>query len=373
MNIRDQLIQIASPAHVFTDEPMSAHTTFKAGGIADYYVEATSEDVLSSLLRFLNEQNYPFYIVGNGSNLLVSDEGYRGVIITLVGEFCEVYTDTQEHIRKAADGENDDMHGSEMSDSSVKVITCDSSENLMTRDLSDKAIIHAGAGCLLSKAASVAASNSLTGLEFASGIPGSMGGAIVMNAGAYGGEMKDVVESVVCLYSPDQGLYELPAEQCAFSYRKSLFNTRGGYVILSAVFRLQPGDRDEIAAKMREMNEKRRAKQPLELPSAGSAFKRPEGNFAGALIEQAGLKGFTVGGAQVSEKHAGFVVNVGGATSHDVYDLMMQVRNTVYEKSGVRLEPEVIILPPDYKLEDHSPKAHKNHITVNAPAEESEN
>jgi UDP-N-acetylmuramate dehydrogenase len=141
-------------------------------------------------------------------------------------------------------------------------------------------------------------------------------------------------------------------------------------VILSAVFRLQPGERDEIAAKMREMNEKRRAKQPLELPSAGSAFKRPEGNFAGALIEQAGLKGFTVGGAQVSEKHAGFVVNVGGASSHDVYDLMMQVRNTVYEKSGVRLEPEVIILPPDYKLEDHSPKAHKNHITVNAGYEE---
>ena len=197
-----------------------------------------------------------------------------------------------------------------------------------------------------------------------------MGGGCFINAGAYGGEMKDVIESVVCLYTPDQGLYELSREQCAYSYRKSYFNTHGGYVILSAVFRLQPGDPEEIAAKMREMNEKRRAKQPLELPSAGSAFKRPEGNFAGALIEQAGLKGFTVGGAQVSEKHAGFVVNVGGASSHDVYDLMMQVRNTVYQKSGVQLEPEVIILPPDYKLEDHSPKARKNHITVNGPIEE---
>ena len=186
-----------------------------------------------------------------------------------------------------------------------------------------------------------------------------------MNAGAYGGEMKDVVESVVCLYAPDQGLYELSAEQCAYSYRKSTFNTHGGYVILSAVFRLQPGDKDEIAAKMREMNEKRRQKQPLELPSAGSAFKRPEGHFAGALIEQAGLKGYTVGGAQVSEKHAGFVVNVGGATSHDVYDLMMHVRNTVYRQSGVQLEPEVIILPPDYKLEDHGPALHGNRITIN--------
>ena len=219
----------------------------------------------------------------------------------------------------------------------------------------------------LSKLASFAQQNGLAGLEFASGIPGSVGGGCFINAGAYGGEMKDVIESVVCLYLGDQGLYEMPAHKCEYGYRKSWFSTHPGCVILSAVFRLQPGDKDEIAAKMREMNEKRRQKQPLELPSAGSAFKRPEGHFAGALIEQAGLKGYTVGGAQVSEKYAGFVVNIGGATSHDVYDLLMHVRSTVYQHAGVELEPEVIILPPDYRLEDKSPALHGNRITVLSP------
>lgn len=342
MNIRDQLIQIASPAHVFTDEPMSAHTTFKAGGIADYYVEATSEDVLSSLLRFLNEQNYPFYIVGNGSNLLVSDEGYRGVIITLVGEFCEVYTDTQEHIRKAADGENDDMHGSEMSDSSDKVITCDSSENLMTRDLSDKVIIHAGAGCLLSKAASVAASNSLTGLEFASGIPGSMGGAIVMNAGAYGGEMSQVVKSVRAM-DMSGDIVELKLEELELGYRTSIFK-KEKMIVLGVDMVLEKGNETDIRAKMNDLNSQRKAKQPLEYPSAGSTFKRPEGYFAGKLIMEAGLKGFTVGGACVSEKHCGFIINKGEATATDIKQLMDEVVIKVKENSGVTLEPEVCLL-----------------------------
>ena len=282
---------------------------------------------LAKACSILKDNELMPFILGNGTNLLFPDEGLQQLFLI-------------------------------------------STEKLQNLFLLPDGAIYAEAGVSLSRLSSFAQQNGLQGLEFASGIPGSVGGGCFINAGAYGGEMKDVVESVVCLYAPDQGLYELSAEQCAFSYRKSLFNTRGGYVILSAVFRLQPGDRDEIAAKMREMNEKRRAKQPLELPSAGSAFKRPEGNFAGALIEQAGLKGFTVGGAQVSEKHAGFVVNVGGATSHDVYDLMMQVRNTVYEKSGVRLEPEVIILPPDYKLEDHGPAVARNHVTVNVPTEE---
>ena len=342
MNIRDQLIQIASPAHVFTDEPMSAHTTFKAGGIADYYVEATSEDVLSSLLRFLNEQNYPFYIVGNGSNLLVSDEGYRGVIITLVGEFCEVYTDTQEHIRKAADGENDDMHGSEMSDSSDKVITCDSSENLMTRDLADKAIIHAGAGCLLSKAASVAASNSLTGLEFASGIPGSMGGAIVMNAGAYGGEMSQVVKGVRAM-DMSGDIVELKLEELELGYRTSIFK-KEKMIVLGVDMVLEKGNETDIRAKMNDLNSQRKAKQPLEYPSAGSTFKRPEGYFAGKLIMEAGLKGFTVGGACVSEKHCGFIINKGEATATDIKQLMDEVVIKVKENSGVTLEPEVCLL-----------------------------
>ena len=307
-------------------EPLSAHCSFRIGGPARALAVPESVSSLAKVCSILKDNELMPFVLGNGTNLLFPDEGLQQLFLI-------------------------------------------STEKLQNLFLLPDGAIYAEAGVSLSKLASFAQQNGLSGLEFASGIPGSVGGGCFINAGAYGGEMKDVVESVVCLYSPDQGLYELPAEQCAFSYRKSLFNTRGGYVILSAVFRLQPGDRDEIAAKMREMNEKRRAKQPLELPSAGSAFKRPEGNFAGALIEQAGLKGFTVGGAQISEKHAGFVVNVGGASSHDVYELMKQVRNTVYEKSGVQLEPEVIILSPDYKLEDHSPKAHKNHITVNAPTE----
>ena len=342
MNIRDQLIQIVSPAHVFTDEPMSAHTTFKAGGIADYYVEATSEDVLSSLLRLLNEQNYPFYIVGNGSNLLVSDEGYRGVIITLVGEFCEVYTDTQEHIRKAADGENDDLHGSEMSDSSDKVITCDSSENLMTRDLADKAIIHAGAGCMLSKAASVAASNSLTGLEFASGIPGSVGGAIVMNAGAYGGEMSQVVKSVRAM-DMSGDIVELKLEELELGYRTSIFK-KEKMIVLGVDMVLEKGNETDIRAKMNDLNSQRKAKQPLEYPSAGSTFKRPEGYFAGKLIMEAGLRGYAVGGACVSEKHCGFIINKGDATASDIRQLMDEVIVKVKESAGVTLEPEVCLL-----------------------------
>ena len=310
-------------------EPLSAHCSFRIGGPARALAVPESVSSLAKVCSILKDNELMPFILGNGTNLLFPDEGLQQLFLI-------------------------------------------STEKLQNLFLLPDGAIYAEAGVSLSRLSSFAQQNGLQGLEFASGIPGSVGGGCFINAGAYGGEMKDVVESVVCLYSPDQGLYELPAEQCAFSYRKSLFNTRGGYVILSAVFRLQPGDRDEIAAKMREMNEKRRAKQPLELPSAGSAFKRPEGNFAGALIEQAGLKGFTVGGAQVSEKHAGFVVNVGGATSHDVYDLMMQVRNTVYEKSGVRLEPEVIILPPDYKLEDKGPKVRGNRITVNGPIENSE-
>ena len=307
-------------------EPLSAHCSFRIGGPARALAVPESVSSLAKVCSILKDNELMPFVLGNGTNLLFPDEGLQELFLL-------------------------------------------STEKLQNLFLLPDGAIYAEAGVSLSRLSSFAQQNGLQGLEFASGIPGSVGGGCFINAGAYGGEMKDVVESVVCLYAPDQGLYELSAEQCAFSYRKSTFNTHGGYVILSAVFRLQPGDKDEIAAKMREMNEKRRSKQPLELPSAGSAFKRPEGNFAGALIEQAGLKGFTVGGAQISEKHAGFVVNVGGASSHDVYELMKQVRNTVYEKSGVQLEPEVIILSPDYKLEDHSPKAHKNHITVNAPTE----
>ena len=267
-------------------EPLSAHSSFRIGGPARALALPRDVNALAKVCSILREHELAPFILGNGTNLLFPDEGLQELFLI-------------------------------------------STEKLQKLFLLPDGAIYAEAGVSLSRLATFAWQNGLQGLEFASGIPGSVGGGCFINAGAYGGEMKDVVESVVCLYTPDQGLYELSAEQCAFSYRKSYFNTHGGCVILSAVFRLQPGDKDEIAAKMRELNEKRRAKQPLELPSAGSAFKRPEGNFAGALIEQAGLKGYTVGGARVSEKHAGFVVNVGGATSHDVYELMMHVRQTV--------------------------------------------
>ena len=307
-------------------EPLAAHCSFRIGGPARALAVPQDVSSLARICSILKEHQLAPFLLGNGTNILFPDEGLQELFLI-------------------------------------------STEKLQKLFLLPDGAIYAEAGVSLSRLASFAQQNGLQGLEFASGIPGSVGGGVFINAGAYGGELKDVIESVVCLYAPDQGLYELSKEQCAFSYRKSYFSTHGGCMILSAVFRLQPGDREEIAAKMRELNEKRRAKQPLELPSAGSTFKRPEGHFAGALIEQAGLKGYTVGGAQVSEKHAGFVVNVGGATSHDVYDLMLHVRKTVYENSGVVLEPEVIILAPDYKLEDKGPKVRGNRITVIDPTE----
>jgi UDP-N-acetylmuramate dehydrogenase len=282
---------------------------------------AVPQDVtsLTKICYLLKKQELAPYILGNGTNILFPDEGLQDLFII-------------------------------------------STEKLTNLFLLPDGAIYAEAGVSLAKLAGFAQQNGLTGLEFASGIPGSVGGGIIMNAGAYGGELKDAVESVVIQFLPEQALYELSNEQCAFSYRRSLFQTMPGCVILSAVFRLEKGDPEQIAAKMRELNAKRREKQPLDLPSAGSAFKRPEGGFAAALIDEAGLKGYTVGGAQVSEKHAGFVVNIGGATSHNVYDLMMHIRKTVYEHSKIVLEPEMIILPPDYKLEDHGPQVPLHHV-----------
>ena len=223
-------------------EPLSAHSSFRIGGPARALALPRDVNALAKVCSILREHELAPFILGNGTNLLFPDEGLQELFLI-------------------------------------------STEKLQKLFLLPDGAIYAEAGVSLSRLATFAWQNGLQGLEFASGIPGSVGGGCFINAGAYGGEMKDVVESVVCLYTPDQGLYELSAEQCAFSYRKSYFNTHGGCVILSAVFRLQPGDKDEIAAKMRELNEKRRAKQPLELPSAGSAFKRPEGNFAGALMD----------------------------------------------------------------------------------------
>ncbi len=311
------------------NEPMERHSSFKIGG--PVRALAVPEDVssLSRLCSILKDNHIAPMMLGNGTNVLFPDEGLPELFIV-------------------------------------------STEKLQKLFLLPDGAIYAEAGVSLSKLASFAQQNGLAGLEFASGIPGTVGGGTIMNAGAYGGELKDVIESVVLLYAPDQRLYELSNEQCAFSYRTSLFKKMGGCLILSVVFRLAAGDGEAISAKMRELNERRRDKQPLDLPSAGSAFKRPEGHYAAALIDEAGLKGYTVGGAQVSEKHAGFVVNIGGATSHDVYDLLMHVRNTVYREKGVQLEPEIILLPPEYRLEDHGPAVRGNFITFNgAPEDES--
>ena len=308
-------------------EPMSAHCSFRIGGPARAL--AVPEDVMSlaKLCSILKENHIAPMMLGNGTNILFPDEGLP--LLFLV-----------------------------------------STEKLQKLFLLPDGALYAEAGVPLSRLASFAQQNGLAGLEFASGIPGTVGGGTIMNAGAYGGELKDAIESVVCLYVPEQRLYELSNEQCRFAYRTSLFKQMGGCLVLSVVFRLPTGDGEAIAAKMRELGERRRDKQPLDLPSAGSAFKRPEGYFAAALIDEAGLKGYTVGGAQVSEKHAGFVVNIGGASSHDVYELMKHVRNTVYREKGVQLEPEIIILPPDYRLEDFGPAVRGNHISINTPPED---
>ena len=291
--LEDQLKNIVKKGLVAVDEPMSAHTTFRIGGPADYYVEPTFEEV-KELLFFLKKENIPYTLIGNGSNLLVSDEGIEGVVVSF---------------------------GKEMSE-----VSC------------EKEVVRAKAGILLSRLASFAASKSLSGLEFASGIPGTLGGAITMNAGAYGGEMKDVVQSVTVLDGDE--IKEYSGEEMGFSYRHSRVLDED-LIVLEVTMKLQSGREEEILSSMKELNKKRVEKQPLNFPSAGSTFKRPEGYFAAKLIEDAGLKGYTVGGAKVSEKHSGFVINFDHATAKDVCTLMQDVQRIVKEKFDVSLEPEV--------------------------------
>ncbi len=298
--LAEALTEQFKDALILTEEPMKGHTTFRIGGPADIYVEPDFPSIIP-LIQYLKEQDVPFTMIGNGSNLLVSDKGIEGVVISLG--------------KKSAD------------------ITVDG----------DKMIVQAGA--MLSTVANTAADNGLTGLEFASGIPGTIGGAVYMNAGAYGGEMKDVLESVLVL-TEDFKQKMMTPEELELSYRHSSLMENGGYV-LSAVIKLQPGDKSEIKAKIDDIRAQRTAKQPLNYPSAGSTFKRPEGYFAGKLIDDAGLRGYSVGGAQVSEKHCGFVINKDKATAADVLKLMNDVDDIVYEMFGVHLTPEVRIIGRD--------------------------
>lgn len=302
---------------ILENEPMRAHCSFRTGGPVRALAYPSDLSSLTKLCCILKEHELAPLMLGNCTNIVFPDEGMSEVFAICTEKLTKLFL------------------------------------------LPDGAI-YAECGVPLSRLAAFAQQNGLAGLEFASGIPGSVGGGVMMNAGAYGGELKDAVESVVCYYLPEQRLYEVTAEKCQFGYRDSFFKKLPGNVIISAVFRLHEGDKDKIAAKMRELNERRRDKQPLDLPSAGSAFKRPEGHYAAALIDEAGLKGFSVGGAQVSEKHAGFIVNTGSATSADIHELMMQVRKRVYDNSNVLLEPEIILLPPDYKLEDRGPQVPRN-------------
>ena len=285
------------------NEPMNLHTTFRAGGPARYYAVPCNEEELLFLLAVSREEGIPFYIIGNGSNLLVSDRGFQGLVIDL--------------------GKNDGTAFSELS----------------CKEDGETGIITAGAGCLMSAIGHFALENSLTGFEPLSGIPGCAGGAAIMNAGAYGGEVKDVIESVRAIL-PDGNLREFGKEELSFRYRGSSLSDAGA-IVTRVTFRLAKGKQTKIKADMDEYTRRRKEKQPLELPSAGSTFKRPEGYFAGKLIEDAGLKGKRIGGASVSEKHAGFVVNDQGGTASDIYRLIQFIEETVYAKSGVRLEPEV--------------------------------
>ncbi|MCI8317231.1 MAG: UDP-N-acetylmuramate dehydrogenase [Lachnospiraceae bacterium] len=297
-DLMERLQEVAGTECVLGEEPMCRHTTFRIGGPADVFVAPDTVEKVAQVIRVCREAGVPFYIVGNGSNLLVSDDGYRGVIVQIYKNLSAIQTD----------GET----------------------------------ITAEAGAMLSVIAKRAQAVSLTGFEFASGIPGTIGGAVVMNAGAYGGELRDVLQEATVLTKEGE-IRTVSAEELKLGYRYSVIPERE-WIVLAAKLRLKSGDPEMIRKRMEELKVQRVTKQPLDLPSAGSTFKRPEGYFAGKLIMDAGLRGFCVGGAQISQKHCGFVVNTGNATAKDVQNLIREVQTRVKEQFGVQLEPEVKML-----------------------------
>ncbi|MBR6231343.1 MAG: UDP-N-acetylmuramate dehydrogenase [Lachnospiraceae bacterium] len=292
------LLEICGEENVFENEPLSRHTSFRIGGPARVFVTPPDEECLGDVIKACDASGVRRFILGNGTNVLASDEGYNGVIIQVYKNFSEIK-----------------INGTK---------------------------IKAGAGVLLSKLSSEAAGASLSGFEFASGIPGTLGGAVTMNAGAYGGEMKDVLTDVT-VYVPGEGIKVLDPAELKLGYRTSIIKNTD-IIVLSAGLQLERGDEKAIRERIAELKEQRTSKQPLEYPSAGSTFKRPEGYFAGKLIMDSGLKGYCVGGACVSEKHCGFVINKGNATAADVKELMEHIVKTVEDKFGVRLEPEILCI-----------------------------
>ena len=297
-NFLNELNSILPKDSISLGETASSHTSFKVGGAIDVLVTPENSNEIIDIINACKEFDIPYYILGNGSNVVISDKGYRGVIIKITGK---------------------------MGDATI-----------------DGNVITAQSGITLSKLSNLALNNNLSGLEFASGIPGTLGGAVFMNAGAYDGEMKNVIVSTKYINSSGD-IQEIPASEQDLSYRHSIFQENGG-IILETVLSLNAGNYDDIKEKMDKFNKARKEKQPLELPSAGSAFKRPEGSYAGMLIEQSGLKGKTIGGAAISQKHSGFIVNIGNATAQDIKDLVEYTRNEVYSKFDIMLEPEIRFL-----------------------------
>lgn len=303
LEIYDLISEIIGKENIRLDELMSKHTTFKVGGTADVFVTPTTIDSIKQVINLCKKENIEYYVIGKGSNLLVGDNGYRGVIICIYN--------TLDNVSVVEDNEN-------------------------------MSLVTAGAGITLNKLANVIADNELEGFEFTSGIPGTLGGAVTMNAGAYGGEINDCIVSATVMDN-DGNVITIDRDNLDLSYRHSIVMEKK-YIVLEATFRFVKGNEKAIRDKMLDLNMRRKEKQPLEYPSAGSTFKRPEGYFAAKLIDDCGLRGYRIGGAMVSDKHCGFVINYDNATSKDVIALINDVKKIVNDKFGVVLEPEVKII-----------------------------
>lgn len=298
----NELLSIITSEQISKDEPLSEHTTFHIGGPCDYFVQIQKEEELSKVVDLCKREKKPYFLIGNGSNLLVSDEGYRGVVIKL----------------------------------------CDNATEFLVKEQGETTLVTAGAGMNLSAFAMRVANLGLTGFEFAAGIPGTLGGAVYMNAGAYGGEIKNSIVSAKVLNLEGE-IFTISKEDLQLAYRTSSVQSKF-YLVISATFEFHKGNQKEILAQIEDLNRQRKEKQPLEYPSAGSTFKRPVGYFAGKLIMDSGLRGYRVGGAMISEKHCGFVINADHATAKDVMTLIADVIRIVKEKHNVTLEPEVKVL-----------------------------
>jgi len=317
-----ELLNIVGKDRVLREEPLRFHTTLRIGGPADFMVKPESDEELAALLQICKKHAVPHFILGNGSNLLVSDAGYRGVVIKLWKSEEAVCV-----LKRGASGDD------------VQDESCATEEQTCEKD---HTVVRIAAGTMLSRAAMAIANLGLQGFAFAAGIPGTLGGAVVMNAGAYGGEIKDCIVSARVMDS-DGRITEVSKEELKLAYRTSAVQGTD-LIVLDATFAFEPGSKEEILSEIEELNQRRRDKQPLEYPSAGSTFKRPEGYFAGKLIMDAGLAGYHVGDAEISTKHCGFAINRGNATAAEFYQLMQDVTTKVKEAFGVTLEPEVRLL-----------------------------